>query len=652
MIMEEQKKEPMNEELLSLLNSRLSLAQAFGKDYRKEVETGITEHELKSFEKLYFPDLHNRLQVPYIFSTNESALPAMFEQFPEIYMYQGGKKDADFTEFTNNIWSHLEKKCGIKAVTEEVAFTFNLSGLSGARWGWETETEVVPEEVQQPVMDELGQPVMDESGQPVSQTITKEREVIVKDQPYLSYMEYDRVHFSPESKFCVIDKDNKDIPYFIYEEILDKDIAEYIYETTIDGAEEIDLSKVSSNLSNNDSTINSLNLNKGDLSRVHVYHYYGRLPKKSVGDDWKPYQPYYSCFTKEQILKQPETISNKRMALMGNYGAPSRFFKFGDSRALRELERDISFGRSSMMDYRDKLATKVAVPHGAEFDEASFKSPKEFTLVRFIGDKYPQYITPAPVPDVIPTLINQSREDIQMTSGQLDVSRGGTTNTVNTATGQKIFQGVHEKRVNRKREKIGEFLIAVAENLLVLCANNWDVEEFAKITDLDPQEIIENGYIDKLKQIGTVYDIYIDIESVVNNKEAKSAQAIAMYRELKDSQIVNQDELIKSVIKIGFDQRDVDRYLNNQLPPEKLMQAIQQLMEMQFIPEPIAMQLIQAIQDPSQFQGQQAGGDVGRPPTQDPTAIVQKSMPGSDSTQISAQNAAAYKQIGVPKQQR
>lgn len=645
MIMEQQ-----TDDLLSLLNSRLSLAEAFGKEYRKEVETGITEHELKSFDKLYFPDLHNRLQVPYIFSTNESALPAMFEQFPEIYMYQGGKKDADFTEFANNIWNHLEKRLNIKAVTEDVAFTFNLSGLSGARWGWETETEIVPEEVENIVMDEFGQPLLDEMGQIVKQKATVEREVVVKDEPYVSYMEYNRVHFSPESKFCTFDKNNKSIPYFIYEEVLDKDIAEYIYETEIDSTQELDLSKVGENLNNDDSTVRNLSLVRNDIARVHVYHYYGRLPKEQIGEDWKPYQTYYACFTKEQILKKPEAISDKRMALLGNYGAPSRFYKFGDSRALRELERDISFGRSSMMDYRDKLATKVAVPHGAEFDESSFKSPKEFTLVRFIGDKYPQYITPAPVPDVVPTLINQSREDIQMTSGQLDVSRGGTTNTVNTATGQKIFQGVHEKRINRKREKIGDFLIALAENLLVLCANNWGVEEFAKITDLEPQEILEQGYIDKLKQIGTIYDIYIDIESVVNNKEAKSAQAIAMYRELKDSPLVNQDELIKSLIKIGFDQRDVDRYLNTQLPPEKLIQAIEQLMQMQFIPEPIAMQLIQAIQDPSQFEGQT--GDVGRPPTQDPTAIVEKSMPGSDSTQISAQNAASYKQMGVPKVQQ
>lgn len=637
-----------NENLINLLNSRLSLAKAFGKDYRKEVEQSIQEHEMKSFDKMYFSDLHNKLQVPYIFSTNESALPSMFEQFPEIYMYQGGKKDTEFTEFANHVWTHLEKKVGIRTVTEDVAFTANLSGLSGARWGWETETDVVEEEVEVPVTDEFGQPVMGENGDPVTQVIIKEREVIVKDQPFVSYMEYNRVHFSPESRFCTYDKDNKSIPYYIYEEVLDKDVAEYIYNTKIESVEELDLEKIDSNLSNEKESIENSKLDKKDLERVHVYHYYGRLPQKEIGDSWKPYGVYYTCFTKKQVLKKPQPTTDKRMALIGMYGAPNKFFKFGDARALRDLEKDVSFGRSSMMDYRDKLATKVAVPHTAEFDEDSFRSPKEFTMVKFIGDKYPQYITPPPVPDVVPTLINMSREDIQMTSGQLDISRGGTTSTVNTATGQKIFQGVHEKRTNRKREKIGDFLVAIAENLLVLCANNWDIEEFARITDLEPQEIVEKGFIEKLKQIGSIYDVYIDIENVVNNKEALSAQAIAMYRELKDSPLINQDELIRSLIKIGFNQRDVNRYLSTQLSPEKLIQAVQQLMEMQFIPEEIAMQLIGAIQSPEGFmQGQNKGG---RPATQNPVEVVKNSMPGSDSTQISAQNQAAYKQTGVPRQ--
>lgn len=636
-------------ELSGLLNSRLSLARAFGKDYNKEVEQAIVDHEIKSFEKLYFPDLHNRLQVPYIFSTNESALPAMFENFPEIYMYQGGKKDEEFSEFVNNIWNHLEKKIGIKSTTEDVAFTFNLAGVSGAKWGWETETEVVQEEQEQPLTDELGQPVIGEDGLQVVQKVNIPREVIVKDQPYFEYMEYNRVYFSPESKFCVFDKENRKIPYFIYEEILDKEVAEYIYDKKIEATEELDLSKVDKDWSNEKENLEKLGLKKEDVARVHIYHYYGQLPKEQVGEEWKPYRVFYVPFTSKETLKKPEQIDNKRMALMGSFGFPTRFWKFGDARALRDLEKDISFGRSSMMDYRDKLATKVAIPHGAEIDEESFKSPKAFSFVRFIGDKYPQYITPPPVPDVIPVLINQSREDVQMVSGQLDISRGGTESTVDTATGQKIFQGVHEKRINRKRDKIGEFLVAVAENLLLLCANNWDEQTFANITDLDPMEIAEKGFIEKLKQIGTLYDVYIDVENVVNNKEARSAQIIAMFRELKDNPLINQEELIKQVIKIGFDQRDVDRYISQDMNPERLMMAVDQLGNMGILPAEAIPQILQAIQQ--MMQQPQQGGDVGRPMTQNPLDVVQKSMPGSDNTQISAQNEAAYKQVGVPKTQ-
>ena len=49
------------------------------------------------------------------------------------------------------------------------------------------------------------------------------------------------------------------------------------------------------------------------------------------------------------------------------------------------------------------------------------------------------------------------------------------------------------------------------------------------------------------------------------------------------------------------------------------------------------------------MQMQGGNGEVGRPMTQNPMDVVQKSMPGSDSTQISSQNEAAYKQANVMK---
>lgn len=633
-----------NGELLKLLISRLTLGEGFRNDYKKELETATKEYELNSINKIDFPDLHNRLQIPYIFSTTESSLPAMFETFPEIYMYQGGKRDEEFTEFANNVWNHLEKLLGIKERIDDAGLMFSLAGMACVSWGWETETEEVVEEGSQPVIDEMGNPVMDELGQPMVQSFNVPREVIVKSQPYIEYKDMLKTSFSPDSQFCVFDEDNRKIPYVIFEESLDVDTVEYIYKKKVEAKDKMDVSFMGVSDSDFLTSQEGAKVLREDIDKIKVYHYYGLLPKKYIGDDWKPYQPYYLCFTKDEILKEIEPITNKKFALIGNYGIVSKFWKFGDAKALRELEKDVSFGRSSMMDYRDKLATKVAVPATAEFDEDAFKSPKRFSLVRFLGDKFPQYITPPPPPDVIPSLMEMTRQDIQMTSGQLDISRGGTTNTVDTATGQKIFQGVHEKRVNRKREKIGKLLTTIAENLLVMCGENWDEQKFAEITDYDPQEIAEKGFVEKLKQIGSKYDVYIEIESVTSNKEAKAAQAIAMFRELNGNPLVNQEELIQSVIKIGFGQKDVERYLSGQMNPEQLMRAVDQLGEMGVFPPEMVVQILQVLQ-----QQMQGGNEGGRPITQNPVDVAEKSMPGADSNQIQAQNAAAYKQMGVPR---
>jgi hypothetical protein len=633
-----------NDDLLALFNSRRTLSKSFGKKYKKEVEKALDDYNIESFDKKFLPDLHNKLQIPYIFSTVESSLPSLFDQFPPVYMAQGGKMDKEFSEFSQLVWEYIVRLTNLNWTIEETGFTFLLGGLGTTLVDWETDTETVEEELQIPLLNEDGTPVVDENGMPQIETVTQENEVIVKDQPVIKYLPYDEVYFSPESKFVVDDEDNKSIPYVIYKVSMDVDVASYIFNTEIEPTdEEIDLDKVDAHL---DADIDKLNIDKDDIKRVSVYFYQGQLPKDKV-EDWRPYRAYKAAFTTKQILEAPTQIEKKGIINIGNYGSPEEFYKFGEARVLRELEEDVSMGRSVIADYRDKLSTKVAVPHTTEFDEESFRSPKEFTIVKFIGDRYPQYITPPPIPETVLTSLGMSRDDIQMASAQLDISRGGTQSVVDTATGQKIFAQAQQKRIERKKGKLGEYIKAIAKNVLIMASQKWDVETFAQITDTNPEEIMQKGFIEKLSNIGTEYDLVIEIDDVVNNKEARAAQAIAMYREMKDVQMINQDELIRFVMKVGFNQKDTERFLSNQMSPEMLMSALQNMAQMGVMDPQMAQQHAMQLQMALQGGSPGGGGQVGRPSTANPVDVVNNSMAGSDTTQITAQNENVDKLMGA-----
>lgn len=608
--------------LIDIAKSRLSLGKKFIKKWQSDVKKWLKDYEVDSLDSISSDsadDLHNVLQIPYIFSTIESDLPSMFDTVPSLIMTQRGKRDRDFTDWTDRIWKYLQDILQLSEKIEDAGFMFLVAGMGVGKYGWTTKTEKVTEPQEVPMTNSDGSPAIDPTtGEPITQTIEQEFEVPVVDRPWMKIEGYEKVYFSPESEFITDDEENK-IPWIICQEKKTPDEVEEEFGTKLGESSLTQLDLKEFGIDNDDDAdVNGLV--KDDLKRVNLYRYYGVLPRQYGDKDWSSDSVYYFVFTSGRVIKKPVKTGKKPFVLMGNYGVPSKFFKFGEPKVLRELEQDVSLGRSMIIDYRDKFATKIAVPVGTEYDEHNLMSPKKHMTVKFNGQTFPQYISPPPLPETILTALQQSRDDIQMTSAQLDISRGGDQNVVKTATGQRIFQMATEKRINRKRRKVARFIRAMAKNLLTMCANNWDVDTFAKITDLDPMQLQQLGYVDSLKKLGDEFDIEIDIEDISNNKESKSAQAIAFYDKTIQDPSVNHAEVLKFVMEVGFQLKDWERFIN-----------------------PIPM--IPAIDQPG------TEGQVGRPGEANPVDILNKAMPGADANQINAQNAAAYKQTGVPKTQ-
>lgn len=641
--------------LIELLKTRVSLGKRFSTDHNKEVEKWMKDYNITTIRDAHFANLDNQIQIPYIFSTIESGQANIFEKFPEIVMKQRGKTDREFTSFASQVWDYLEDRLCLEELVEDAAMLFLLTGMSSTRYGWNMETT----EVEMPMNDPMtGEPILDELGQPVMQKVS----VPVKNLPYACNLSYKNVFYSPESKFTLDDEENK-IPYIYWVEVLEKEQAEADYGMTIpeDDMEIVNFSEIEGKSIQDKSTPEQENLMQQDLKRVKIYNYVGVLPKDVLPAKTQNHVAsavYYTAFTKNTVLKEPTHIEKKPVLNLGHYGTTDSFWRFGEAKVLRELEQDVSLGRSRIMDLRDRQGTKVAIPSGAEFDEESWKKSRDYTFMRFIGNTPPQYINPPPLPETILTSINMSRDDIQMASATMDISRGSMSNTVDTATGQKIFSGETNKRNGKKKKKIANFIAALAKNLLILCGQNWDVEKFSEITDIPVEEIEQSGWIDKLKNLGEMYDVDIDIDTMGDAKEMDSANAIALYREMKDSPYINQDELIKYTLKTGFQQKESDKFLSGYISPETMINAIKSLMDQGVLQMEDAQMIVDklTIIEQQKAMEEQGGGGTGavganegRPATGNPTDIVKKSMAGTDATQMSAQKSAAYKQTGVAK---
>jgi hypothetical protein len=634
-------------DLLELLNIRLSLSNKFAKNWQDDVKKWQKDYNIQTIKDAKFENLDNQMQIPYIFSTIESGTSNIFEKFPQIIMTQRGKEDREFTEFAESIWDYLKEKLNLEEKCEDAGMSFLTDGQSTTKYGWDLELT----EIQEPMTDETGQPVMGADGQPMTEPVN----VPTKNLPFVQIHEFNTVLFSPESKFVLDDVDNL-IPYVICVKTLTKDQAEEDYEIKVEDEEletiNLDEIEKTGELTKEE---NSKDLST-DLKRVKVYEYYGILPKDYLDkkDNYKAKNNYYQVFTKKRLIKEPVQIKKKPLLNLGHYGLPNRFWRFGEPKVLRELEQDVSLGRSRIMDLRDRQGTKVGVPQGTEFDEESFKKSRDYTFLRYIGNSPPIYINPPPLPETLMTSIQQSRDDIQMASATMDISRASMENTVDTATGQKIFAGETNKRNAKKKKKIARYLKALAQNLLILCGENWDEDTFAQITDLPVEEIQKRNYKQLLAELGNDYDVEINIDTLGDTKETDAANAIALFRDMKDSQYINQEELIKFVLETGFKQKDATRFLNGNISPETMIAVLQKLLETGIIAEEDAQVIIQKMQMQTNPEGMpaeegQVGTNEGRPPTGNPVDIVKKSMPGTNTTQMSSQRQAAYKQTNVPK---
>ena len=183
-------------DLLSLLSGRLMLAKRFKKTWEEDVKKWERDYNIQTILEAKI-EADNLMQIPYIFSTIESALPIIFERIPNLIMKQRGKADKDFTEFTAHIWDYLKDRLKLNEKVEEAGINFLVSGQSSAKYGWDPRIIEVDEQQEVPITNADGTPVVDEAGTPQTQVLIKKVPVPLLNLPFVSVYSYKDIFYSP-----------------------------------------------------------------------------------------------------------------------------------------------------------------------------------------------------------------------------------------------------------------------------------------------------------------------------------------------------------------------------------------------------------------------------------------------------------------------
>lgn len=549
------------DQLLSFLSTRKTLAKAFGKDNREEIDRCVSDYEA---EENTLEGLHKKLSVnrryefviPYIFATHESYLSSIFEKAPDLIITGRGAKDEEKAMKIRAAYEYLWDKLDLDAFVTDSAWWFLLTGMASADIGFKSEFREVPA-----IDPDTGEPMIDEDGTPIM-TIQYEY-----NDPTIDVDEPKKIYFAPESKYS---PDAKKVPYHFREALMYKEDVEDIYGRKVNATDELEVEDLKDDIKKY----------QDELDRVKVFKYNGAIPKKheelvnevlakkaqEAGEEpevWELNAPFYICFTSSAVLHiEKRDRKNKNLRLVRWHGRPDKFFGFGLGKTLRQFQKELSIRRGQQIRYADVAAyAKIALEESSTTDPKSLLDPRENVVITYT-EKPPSYLTP---PDLSNTLIlteQKAREDAQFVSGMLDMSKGAQdSNTVDTATGQMMFAQSAEKRVVKARKELGKYLREVVIQLLKLCALNWDEAKLQTITDDDGNDHDIEITAEDLQDIDFDTDVNIDLETITVNKEIMREQVIALYDKTKDDPLVERRKVFKLMLREGFNVKDPDLYI-------------------------------------------------------------------------------------------
>lgn len=307
--------------------------------------------------------------------------------------------------------------------------------------------------------------------------------------------------------------------------------------------------------------------------RVGIWEFNGRIKGKKRRV-W---------FTDKEILSETDFYEHGRLPYieLPNYRMSDEFYSWSEVYQMEPLQDELIEIDNQASEFRKRaINPKKIVKKGVidEINMARLKDPRVNVVeVADIGGVH--WESPSLIGRDIYEMRAIKKEDISLMTGQNELSRGGTEETVRTATGQQILFDAAQGRVRQKVRTMERALKELLIQVQGLLAQFQDKEEQVRITE-DQQ----NPFAEYAKEdIQGNFDFMIDIVDTMPILRAKRGQlALQAYELFKEDPDIDQLALKKKTIKLAFQDIGAEVLVKEpeeqapeelQLPPEAQQQA-------------------------------------------------------------------------------
>lgn len=173
---------------------------------------------------------------------------------------------------------------------------------------------------------------------------------------------------------------------------------------------------------------------------------------------------------------------------MPNYRIPNMPYHMGELEQLRDIQHELNFTRTQMLQHRARNAQKFVYAHGA-LDEAGLQALESNAVnvgipVKTNGGPLDQFFTAVNVPNLSADAYNMSdllQRDIYEISGVNEYLRGATPTIRRTATEATIIEGASNAKSSFKLRTIERAVKRVGTILLGFAADTYPETDYEEL---------------------------------------------------------------------------------------------------------------------------------------------------------------------------
>jgi len=486
--------------------------------------------------------------IPLIFTNTEAIKASSFEKIPEVIFNGRGNDDDEKKKKVEGAYNYIADIVDLDTFMFDTYHWFVLLGFCSGHASFKSEYTTVP------ILDETtGQPIIDENGE------VQTRNKYTYNDPILDAGDPLKEFYSPDSEFSI---DASKIPYLFRKKSVTPQEIKKTYGVEVQPDAVIDYEK------------SSKSKIEKDNKRCTLYYYYGEVSEdvskevdaeqKPLFENWEETKQYYIIYAGDKILYVGES-ENKSCKVGRWYGHPNKFFGYGTGKIGRQFQKEKSIRRGQMIRLADVAAFPKLVINNdgkTKVDINTMLDPRENLVVTYEGDKPPEYMQPGNLAPIVTANSEMADQDAQQAFGIMDLSTGAqNSSTVKTATGQTIFADASQRRVAFAKKRYLKFIKAIIIMLLTLARDNWDEDKLISVTNENGETTNVPITADDLKDIDFEKDISVEFETPSVNKDIIRQQMIALYDKFKDDPLVERTELVKDLLRTGFDIKNPDKYI-------------------------------------------------------------------------------------------